>query len=76
MTPVVNRLEADYGEHVSFAYLNAQTDGEAAFLELGLPGHPMTLIFNRSGQEVYRGFGVVTDDDLRSAIEDLLPREG
>lgn len=74
MAPVVNRLEADYDAQISFNYLNAQSDGEAAFLELGLSGHPMTLIFNGLGEEVYRGFGVVTEEDLRSEIEEILSR--
>lgn len=69
MQPIVNRLEDEYRDQVAFKYLNARTDGEAAFRSLNLPGHPVTLIFV-DGQEVYRGLGIVAEDDLRAALED------
>ena len=67
MQPIVHRLEDEYGDQIAFEYLNARTDGEAAFRSLNLPGHPVTLIFV-DGKEVYRGFGIVPEDDLREAI--------
>jgi hypothetical protein len=70
MTPVVNRLEAEMREQAAFVSLNARDngEGEAAFTALGLVGHPAVLIFDASGRETYRQYGVQRDEDVRAAL--------
>jgi hypothetical protein len=75
MQPIVDRLEAAYGERVGFVRANALDGdvGEAAFRALGLPGHPSVVILAADGAEVFRGFGVLTEDFLRPALEGVSP---
>lgn len=74
MTPIVNGLEADFGNEVAFLYMNAADDGEGqkAFESLYLPGHPSYVIFAPTGDERYRAFGIVSEDGLQLAIENAL----
>ena len=70
MQPIVNGLEEDYSEQVSFIYLDALdgADGEQYFHSLGLPGHPSFLIYDETGERVYQGVGIISDEQLREAI--------
>jgi hypothetical protein len=72
MTPIVNGLQEEFGETVSFVYLDARdnADGQRYFESLELPGHPSILIFDSSKRETYRTFGVVEVEALRQAIVD------
>ncbi|MCC6616301.1 MAG: hypothetical protein IT320_22705 [Anaerolineae bacterium] len=74
MTPIVNGLEADMGNRISFRYLDALdgADGQRRFEDLLLPGHPAFVVFDREGQEVYRAFGIITAQTLRAALEAAL----
>lgn len=74
MTPIVNGLETEFADRVSFLHLNAADGaaGEAAFKRLLLPGHPSFVIFTPDGQEQERLFGVVDEAALRTAIESVL----
>lgn len=74
MRPIVDGLNGEYGEQVSFVYLNAadRGEGQAAYESLSLPGHPSSVIFTSDGQEAYRGFGVVDEGVLREQIEAVL----
>lgn len=74
MMPIVNGLEAEFGDSVQFVYLNAEdgADGQRAFTALSLPGHPSYLVFAADGSEIYRTFGVVEADMLRTAITSSL----
>ena len=72
MQPIVNGLEELYGQSASFLYLNAHEEGEAAFIEAALPGHPSLLILLPDGRELYRAFGVQTEEALRQALENAL----
>jgi thioredoxin-like negative regulator of GroEL len=74
MRPIVDGLKSEYGEQVSFVYLNAadRAEGQSMFERLSLPGHPGSVIFTADGQEVYRGFGVVDESLLRERIEDVI----
>jgi len=77
MQPIVNGLEADYSIEMTFWRLNALDggEGEQIFNQLGLPGHPSILIFDRDGSQVYRGVGIVDEDVLQQEISAVLQRE-
>jgi hypothetical protein len=70
MTPIVNGLQAEFIGDVLFVYFNAtdQAQGERAFRQSGLPGHPSYVIFQPDGHELYRQIGVVEEQVLREAI--------
>jgi hypothetical protein len=70
MLPIVHGLEEDFSEGVAFRYLDAADGGagQTAYTELGLRGHPAILIFDASGGEVYRDFGIVEADQLAEQL--------
>ena len=74
MIPIVNGLEAEFGNEVAFLYLNAadNAEGQQAFESLSLPGHPGYVILTQAGDELYRSFGIMREDSLQSAIENSL----
>ena len=69
MQPIVDGLEAEYGATVTFRQLNAQTDGQPIFEQLGLRGHPAFVIFDATGREVFRTLGIVEPARLVEALE-------
>ncbi len=71
MMPIVDGLEEQYSERVQFVRLNANAEGAEAFRELNLPGHPSVVIFNVDGEEVYRGFGVIPEAQLKQELDAL-----
>ncbi len=66
MRPIVDGLQDDYDEQVTFVYLNAKDReaGEVLFQSLGLPGHPSIVIFTPDGEEIYRRFGIADETEL------------
>ena len=70
MQPIVNGLQEDYKEQVTFVAFNAKDsgEGEAIFQNLGLPGHPSIVIYSKPGEEIYRQFGIVGFDDLDTVL--------
>ncbi|MBZ0306539.1 MAG: hypothetical protein K8I82_10775 [Anaerolineae bacterium] len=68
----MNGLEETYGAQVKFVQLNAFEEGQAAFKAGDFPGHPVMVIFTPDGQEVWRGFGVISEADLDSALQKAL----
>jgi hypothetical protein len=73
MRPIVDGLQGDFGEDMTFIDVNALSgNGAQAFRQLRLPGHPSVVIFSSSSAEVYRAFGIVSIEQLRDAIEDHL----
>lgn len=68
----MNGLEETYGTQVKFVQLNAYEEGQDAFQAGNFPGHPAVVIFTPDGQEVWRGFGVMSEADLDSAIQKAL----
>lgn len=70
MRPIVDGLEAEYGEEIDFLFLNAEDgkQGEAAFRAYRLRGHP-TLVFVRPGGDVaWTRPGVIPADELEQEI--------
>ena len=70
MMPIVNGLEAEFGNEVAFVYLNAVdgAEGQQAFEALSLPGHPSYVVFALDGNKIYQAFGMVEEETLRAAI--------
>jgi len=70
MQPIVHRLQAEFEPDVVFSELNAADggEGERIFNTLGLPGHPSYVIYDATGDEVYRTFGMVPAAQLRAQI--------
>jgi hypothetical protein len=71
MMPIVDGLEEDYQEEITFIRLNAAIDeGRKTFRFYNLPGHPSFLLLNPSGEVLWTGFGEmpasVIDAELRN----------
>lgn len=74
MQPVVDRLKDDYAGRITFVELDANGDGETAFEAGQLPGHPAFVIMQPDGRELWRGFGLVEESDLITALDNALAR--
>ena len=72
MRPVVDRLRDSYSDDVAFRELDAEGDGADAFAAGSLPGHPSYVVMQPDGTEVWRGFGILTLDDLDAALQRAL----
>jgi hypothetical protein len=72
MIPVVNGLKGQYIGKVTFKSLNATEGGKTVFEQLSLRGHPAVVLFDAERQEVYRSFGVITEDILRVELEKVV----
>jgi len=74
MQPIVNGLQEDYQDQVTFVSLNAKdsADGEALFQKLSLPGHPSIVIYTTNGEEVFRQFGIKDDFSLNDKLDEVL----
>lgn len=72
MTPIVNGLEAEYGERIVFAKLDANTpEGRQAMQTYHLRGHPAILLFDAAGEMVWTGLGVQDRDTVADAMAGL-----
>ena len=69
LTPIVNGLEAEFGEQVNFVRLNVGTpDNELIQQQYGLRGHPAIAILDKEGKLVQSVFGVETEETLRTYL--------
>lgn len=75
MQPIVNGLEAGYGEQINFVYMNVADEGMLLFEALNLPGHPSIVVFTAAGEETYRAFGVVEAEQIRTEIAQILTED-
>jgi hypothetical protein len=75
MQPIVDGLREQYGAQVDFRYHNALDGGEGqrAFAETGIRGHPGVVVFDAQGRETFRRLGLVDPDELAAAVEAALP---
>jgi hypothetical protein len=74
MKPVVNGLEEIHGGEIDFVWLNAGFgEGREAFLRFGLLGHPSYLLLSPDGEELWRGVGPFSAEELEQAIVTYLP---
>jgi hypothetical protein len=67
----VDGLREQYGDQVSFVYLNAQDggQGEEAFSFYGLRGHPSLVFVRTDGAVSWIKPGISTRAELQTAIE-------
>jgi thioredoxin-like negative regulator of GroEL len=69
MTPIVDGLEAEYGNRVAFQRLNAnEDDGRAAAQAYRVRGHPAIVVLNAQGDVVWSRLGVQPRDVVASAL--------
>lgn len=69
----MNGLQEQYTGEIEFVYLNAadNAEGQSAFEQLALPGHPSIVIFDAEGNELYRGFGTFEESVLEAELATL-----
>ena len=72
MMPIVDGLEADYGERITFRRLNAAADGQALFQRYNLRGHPAYVILDAQGNVIWRRVGSVPREVLEQGIRQAL----
>jgi mono/diheme cytochrome c family protein len=73
MTPIVDGLEAQYGQQVAFERINANTgDGPAIMRTYRIQGHPTLLFFDQNGREVNRLIGLQSAETVAGALQQLL----
>ena len=72
MAPIVDGLEADYGDRVAFQRLNAdEDDGRAAAQTYRVRGHPAIVVVNARGDVVWARLGVQPRDDVANVLESV-----
>ena len=75
MTPVVNGLEATFGEQVEVRSLNANSSqGRSVFRSYGLPGHPSYVILNPQGEVLWSAFGPQSAEALEEVVADAITK--
>ncbi len=73
MTPIVNGLQAEYGDRVAFVQLDVATpEGARVQNRYSLRGHPAYVLVDSRGQVSWQSVGQVTEDELRTRLEALL----
>lgn len=73
MTPIVNGLQAEYGDRVAFVQFNVDTpEGARVQQRYSLRGHPAYVLVDSRGQVTWQAVGQVSEDELRAHIETLL----
>ena len=76
MAPIVDGLEADYGDRVAFQRLNAdENDGREAAQTYRVRGHPAIVVINAQGDVVWSRLGVQPREVVASALESVLTSE-
>jgi hypothetical protein len=75
MKPIVDGLQADYGDRVAFLQLDAQNEGREAFAAFKLRGHPSYVIIDVDGQVLWQNVGEQPGGRLEAAIQDALRGE-
>jgi thioredoxin-like negative regulator of GroEL len=73
MTPIVDGIEQQYEKQIVVKRINADVgDGPAIVRDYRIPGHPTTLIFNRSGQEMQRFLGPQSREVIQEVLQETL----
>lgn len=74
MRPVVNGLEAAYGEQIDFRRYNIDSaEGEAWASAYQLRGHPAFLLLDIQGEERWRYVGVIAQESIAAELAALTP---
>lgn len=73
MTPIVDGLEAQYGNQVAFQRINANSgEGPVIMRAYRIQGHPTLLLLDRNGREVNRLIGPQPAETVAGALQRLL----
>lgn len=73
MAPIVDGAEKNFGSRVVFKRINAnQGDGPQIMQTYRIPGHPVTLIFDRAGNETARFIGPQPAETIAGALDAVL----
>jgi len=73
MAPIVDRLEAEYGETFPIVRVDIDTKGGKALAkEQGFIGQPTFILFDKSGQEVRWLMGPQTYETFKKEIDRIL----
>ena len=76
MEPVVNGLEASYGERGDFRWMDANSDqGGDAFRHYQLPGHPSYVILNTAAEVLWSGLGEQPSEALEQQLRSALAEQ-
>ena len=69
MEPIVDGLEQQYQEEITFISLNADTDGNATFSHYNLLGHPGYVLLNPKGDVLWSGVGELMVDQIDDVLK-------
>ncbi|GAB4417940.1 MAG: hypothetical protein Kow002_04590 [Anaerolineales bacterium] len=73
MQPIVDGLETEYRESVTFIQINASTpEGLEIFNSYGLFGHPSYLILDDAGKIIWKSVGELPKETIESALKSSL----
>jgi len=73
MAPIVDGAEENFGPRVVFKRVNAnQGDGPQIMQAYRIPGHPVTLVFDRDGNETARFIGPQPAEAVAGALNAVL----
>jgi len=73
MAPIVHGLEVEYLDKVNFVYLNIEDQANEKFKEaLGYRFQPHFFLIDGEGQIIQQWLGPVSEDELRSALDEAL----
>ena len=72
MEPIVDGLEQEYQEEITFFRVNAGTDGRDTFSFYNLLGHPGYVLLNPDGDVLWTGVGELTVDKISGVLTNQL----
>jgi thioredoxin-like negative regulator of GroEL len=73
MAPIVDGLEAEYGDRVIFKRMNVnEADGSAAAQAYRVRGHPAIVVLDAGGNLVWSRVGVQPRQAVAGALESAL----
>ncbi len=75
MMPIVDGLEEDYQEEITFIRLNAAADqGRKTFRYYNLLGHLSFLLLNPEGDVLWSGVGEISENVINEEITNYITR--
>ena len=73
MEPIVNGLEAEFGDQIEFLTVDANSpDGQVAFRAYRLQGHPAYVMLDMEGKVLWTSLGEQTAETLVRTLETVL----
>ena len=72
MEPIVDGLEQQYQEEITFFRINAGTDGRDTFSHYNLLGHPGYVLLNPNGDVLWSGVGELLVDQIDGPLQNQL----